>query len=285
MLYCARLGLAYFGSRFCVPVALRRLEANLEGLRERAMRWGVKDAHQNVSRLASCGIYRSFIRYLFFALFLTPSIAKTSHPESQIILLENFISSDHANALIEFYNAEKKDLAVHTDNQLAFASISNSYIRGIIREISAKVLQVMRDNYPLMGKNYHLDHAGLYARIPGNFCPYHADNIYFECPVHGRNQDRLRTTCPGNCPGARFLPNHTSWREYTALIYLNDSFQGGEILFEDGPCNKLYRKIIPIRSNLLILAPNSQDFYHEVFPIRSGKRYSLHLWYTSDPRH
>lgn len=226
------------------------------------------------------------MKLLFLVVFFSiPFHAKASSPESQIILLENFIPSDVANTLIQFYNSEKRHLIIHEDNQLAYSSISNSYIRGIIGEISARVLQVMRQHYPLMGRNYHLDHAGLYARIPGNYCPYHADNISFECPIHGRNQGQLRIICPGNCPGARFIPNHTPWREYTALIYLNDDFQGGEILFEDGPRNKLYRKTIPIKANLLILSPNNQNFYHEVFPIRSGKRHSLHIWYTSDPKH
>lgn len=81
------------------------------------------------------------------------------------------------------------------------------------------------------------------------------------------------------------MSNHTHWREYTALLYLNEDFEGGEILFEDGPCNRLYKKVIPIRAGMLVIAPNGKDFYHELFPIGSGKRYSLHLWYTSDPRY
>jgi hypothetical protein len=112
-----------------------------------------------------------------------------------------------------------------------------------------------------------------------NFPSLLADNIAFSCPIHGKDQDKLRRTCDGNCPGASFVPNHTYWREYTALLYLNDDFEGGEILFEDGPCNKLYQKIIPIKAHMLVLAPNGPHFYHEVFPIKSGKRYSLHIWY------
>jgi hypothetical protein len=135
------------------------------------------------------------------------------------------------------------------------------------------------------GKTYYLDHAGLYSRIKGNFCPYHADNITFSCPTHGKCQQELRARCPGTCLGAKFIPNHTPWRDYTALIYLNDNFEGGEISFEDGPQNKLYKKTIPIEACQLVLAPNGNHFYHEVFLIRKGTRYSLHLWYTADPRH
>jgi len=226
-------------------------------------------------------VFLSSTIFTFLPLFCIES----TNPESKIIILENFISADIANTLIQFYDREKKNLNNYTDNQLALSSISNPYIRDIIFEISNRVLEEMEKNYHLKIKKYHLDHGGLYSRIQGNSCPYHADNVYFDCPIHGKNQDRLRVTCNGNCPGAKFMPNHTFWREYTALIYLNDNFEGGEIAFEDGPCNKLYRKVIPIKSKMMILAPNSQDYYHEVFPIRSGKRYSLHLWYTSDPNH
>jgi hypothetical protein len=207
------------------------------------------------------------------------------HPENQIIVVENFISTDVAKALIQYYDAEKRNLNNGSDNEFSLSSMDNPHIKKIIRDISEQVIQLMHRSYPLMGKNHQLDHAGLYARIVSNYCPYHADNVYFECPTHGRNQQQLRTICSGNCPGAKFVPNHTPWREYTALIYLNDEFEGGEIAFEDGPQNRQYKKTIPIHANLLVLAPNGSDFYHEVFPIRKGKRYSLHLWITSDSRH
>lgn len=199
-----------------------------------------------------------------------------SSPEHRIILVEEFISADVAEQLIQYYDGEKQNLTSQSDNELSFSAIRNPHIQKIIRDISEQVKALISD------KVCHLDHAGLYARIAPNYCPYHADNVYFECPVHGKDQGVLRALCPGTCQGAHFVPNHTWWREYTALIYLNEDFEGGEIAFEDGPCNKLYRKIIPIRAHMLVLAPNGADFYHEVFPIRKGKRYSLHLWLTSD---
>jgi hypothetical protein len=206
-------------------------------------------------------------------------------PESQIVIIADFISSDTARTLIEFYKGERKDLKQHLDNELSFFSSTNPSIKNLVSAISAEILKVMQYSYDLKGKKYLADHCALYARIPGNFCPYHADNIYFSCPVHGSDQNRLRSVCKGECPGSKYLPNHTPWREYTALLYLNDDFEGGEIQFEDGPCNKLYTRKIPIKANMLVITPNGSDFYHEVFTIRRGTRYSLHIWYTSDPNH
>ena len=217
--------------------------------------------------------------FIFFFLFLARVLNAT--PEQQIIVIDHFIPPEMARALIQYYNEKQSNLQVNTDNEIPLSSISNPEIKRMIFEIGNQVLRVMREQYPLAGRNYRIDHAGLYARIKGNYCPYHADNIYFECPIHGKDQGRLRRICSGHCPGAKFVPNHTSWREYTALIYLNDNFEGGEIAFEDGPCIHSYKKVIPIRENMLILAPNGANFYHEVYPIRSGKRYSLHLWFRS----
>lgn len=55
--------LKFLAARFFVPVALRRLEANLESLRERAMRWGEKDAEKKFKDLSVHGInlLRKFI--------------------------------------------------------------------------------------------------------------------------------------------------------------------------------------------------------------------------------
>ncbi len=226
-----------------------------------------------------------FARRLFFLLCFAGFYLHAESPESQIIVRENFISSDVAKELIQFFDKQKTTLNNYTDNQLTFSSPTDLHIQKLIFEVSRKILKVMQKKYDLGNKKYHVDHAALYARIEGNSCSYHADNVYFDCPVHGKDQSRLRTTCKGTCPGSKFIPNHTGWREYTALLYLNDNFEGGEILFEDGPFNRFYKKIIPIKANMLVIAPNSQNFYHEVFRIRKGKRYSLHLWYTSDPQH
>lgn len=205
-------------------------------------------------------------------------------PESQIIIIENFITSEASKELIDFYCKEPKTLSASSDNQIVFSYSTNPHIRQMVSEISKRILEVMRRQYGFQ-KNYQVDHCAMYARIRGNYCPYHSDNISFYCPIHGTDQGRLRTTCDGTCPGARYIPNHTPWREYTALLYLNDQFKGGEIAFEDGPCNKIYKKVIPIQANMLVIAPNGPDYYHEVFPMRQGTRYSMHFWYTSDAKH
>ncbi len=206
-------------------------------------------------------------------------------PEDEIIIIENFVSNEVADTLIRYFVSHKPQLNNYTDNQVSLGEIASPPIRKLFFSLVHQVIGLIQEKYSIGGKKIWLDHGALFGRIPPNFAPYHSDNTYFYCPTHGTNQTVLRRVCNQMCPGSQFVPNHTGWREYTALLYLNDDFTGGEIAFEDGPCNKLYKKFIPIRKALLVLSPNGPNFYHEVLPMRQGTRYSMHLWFTSDPRH
>lgn len=207
------------------------------------------------------------------------------NPEAEIMIVENFISQDVANDLMRFYDFHKTQIRADTDNGFGIGEVSDGVVRSACFDIVDRVIDLIQENYVHYAKKIELDHGGFFARIPPNYASYHNDNSYFDCPVHGKDQGRLRTTCDQTCPGSKFVPNHTGWREYTALLYLNDDFEGGEIVFEDGPCNKFYKKAITIKAGMLVLSPDGPNFYHEVLPMRKGKRYSFHLWFTSDPYH
>ncbi len=93
--------------------------------------------------------------------------------------------------------------------------------------------------------------------LPGDSHIPHADN---ERRKHGR-----------------WVPNHTPQRDYTGLVYLNDNFTGGELAFPDRDV-----VIIP-KPGLFIGFPSNHKFVHAVPKVRSGKRYSLLIWFTLNP--
>ena len=72
----------------------------------------------------------------------------------------------------------------------------------------------------------------------------------------------------------RWVPNHTPQRDYTGLVYLNDNFTGGELVFPDRDV-----VIIP-KPGLLVGFPSNHKFVHAVPKVLSGKRYSLPVWFT-----
>jgi len=72
----------------------------------------------------------------------------------------------------------------------------------------------------------------------------------------------------------RWVPNHTPQRDYTGLVYLNDNFTGGELVFPD-------RDVVMIpKPGLLVGFPSNHKFVHAVPKVLSGKRYSLPVWFT-----
>lgn len=74
--------------------------------------------------------------------------------------------------------------------------------------------------------------------------------------------------------GRRWVRNHTPERCYTAILYLNSDFQGGELCFEALGLN------IKPRAGLLVAFPSDHRFIHSVGIVTRGYRYSMALWYT-----
>lgn len=77
------------------------------------------------------------------------------------------------------------------------------------------------------------------------------------------------------------LPAHqdqgVSTRVLSALLYLNDNYDGGEIEFSHSGI-----KLKPEAGSLLFF-PSNFLYVHEVYPVINGKRYSLPNWYHNVP--
>ena len=95
----------------------------------------------------------------------------------------------------------------------------------------------------------------------GDYHPLHADN---EMLVDGE-----------------WHPNHTDYRSYSSILYLNTSgidFQGGHINFPE------IENIIPVEG-LLVGFPSNRNFLHQTTPVTQGNRLSISLWMTGDKNH
>src|SRR5215475_9137451 len=89
---------------------------------------------------------------------------------------------------------------------------------------------------------------------------------------HPLHADNMRRNEKGD-----WVPNHTPHRDIAAIYYLNDDFEGGELVF---PAQKLY---IKPRRGLLVSFPCDQNFIHEVLPVQAGRRYTVAIWFTKEP--
>jgi len=60
---------------------------------------------------------------------------------------------------------------------------------------------------------------------------------------------------------------------------LNDTFEGGEIVFERA------QLVVKPRRGLLLAFPSDAGHVHEVLPVRRGVRYTMAIWFTKQQRY
>jgi 2OG-Fe(II) oxygenase superfamily len=72
-------------------------------------------------------------------------------------------------------------------------------------------------------------------------------------------------------------PNATPWREWAGIIYLNDDYTGGRLIFPES--GTAYRPV----AGALALFPAS--LLHAVEAGSVMPRYTAPLWFTGDPAH
>ena len=179
-------------------------------------------------------------------------------PLSKILVSENTLSLKECTFLIDLYDryselSDRRDYSrplLHYYTLRDVDSESASWVYGVSLRCKEKI------EVDLRTPQLFVESVFLACLLPGDSHIPHADNSRRE---HGR-----------------WLPNHTPQRDYTALVYLNDNFTGGELVFPDRDV-----VIIP-KPGLFVGFPSNHKFVHAVPNVLSGKRYSLPVWFTMD---
>jgi len=178
-------------------------------------------------------------------------------PISRILVSENTLSLKECTFLIDLYDryselSDTRDysrrLLLHYYTLRDVDSESASWVHGVTLRCKEKIEADLRT------PQLFVESVFLACLLPGDSHIPHADN---ERREHGR-----------------WVPNHTPQRDYTGLVYLNDNFTGGELVFPDRDV-----VIIP-KPGLFVGFPSNHKFVHAVPNVLSGKRYSLPVWFT-----
>ncbi|XP_013772511.1 prolyl 3-hydroxylase 1-like [Limulus polyphemus] len=96
-------------------------------------------------------------------------------------------------------------------------------------------------------------------------------------PVHADNCVLLTD---GRCLKER--PAYT-WRDYSAIVYLNDDFDGGEFIFAKDK-ETVQAKIQPTCGRMVGFSAGVENL-HGVEAVTRGRRCALGMWYTLDSKH
>lgn len=69
------------------------------------------------------------------------------------------------------------------------------------------------------------------------------------------------------------------WRDYSAILYLNGDFDGGEFIFTDSTARRVRVNLIP-KCGRMVSFSAGVDSLHGVKPVLHGRRCAIALWFT-----
>lgn len=182
--------------------------------------------------------------------------------KQNIYVIDNFISPAEAQQAIESFS-EKGDIN-------GWAADGGSVISNELEE-SAPISGVIK--YRLLpmasawaGKRLTMYLKPYLRKYPngswlGSHCDSEGEDDYG--PLPGSSFDSDYSKCP-------------MLIEYAANIYLNDNYEGGELIF-----NNLRYSLKP-KAGQLILFPSGIEYKHEVSQITDGDRYSVVAFLTTE---
>jgi predicted 2-oxoglutarate/Fe(II)-dependent dioxygenase YbiX len=199
---------------------------------------------------------------------------------NDLMVISDFANEPTCRRLITVHS-RFADVSDTSDNGLYLPNLKfkDPAAFQLVKSIIRRVVTLIENHF---GETVGCDLALLCA-ITGNFYhTLHADNAIVVCPRHGDNASQLKSLdC--QCDDVEVKPNHTSWRKYTALLYLDGDHEGGNIIFGEGPnkFGKIFRKEIAVKSGILVLSPSNELYHHYTTSVTKGVRYSMNMWFTT----
>jgi predicted 2-oxoglutarate/Fe(II)-dependent dioxygenase YbiX len=186
------------------------------------------------------------------AILKSPEFASPAHCTSVIEAFKQVAASNNANGIRQALN--RIEIQGRTFSQMGFQDIHD-----FLSETRTRALEAV-DEFYKPNQRLFIEFTLLSEMHPGDAHVLHSDS---------ETQDAT----------GRWLPNHTAWREFSMMVYLNTSgadYRGGVLRFP-----ALGEQIIP-KAGLLVGFPCGRTHQHEVTPIETGLRYSVSIWTTAE---
>lgn len=161
-------------------------------------------------------------------------------------VLENFIQKQDALIFIKYFNKNQHlcddNREHHKHRNIHYCDIPDLQIKELLKYYENKLI-------------YFIDH-------------------YFTVKTRAFNEPRLVRWNKSESMPLHYDQNYAlkDKMDYSALSYLNDDYEGGELFFEDG-------EILKMKALSSIIFPSSSPYGHGVKKIKKGKRYTIPSWY------
>lgn len=179
------------------------------------------------------------------------------------VVRENFLTPEECRLLHETFAANRDLIKQDVNNdywngRIIFAHDllqKSPEAAELLKTASQRTVKALADFYAFK-KTLYADTVQLVHWPEGKFMPPHADN----CEPDGK-------------------PNDVPWRDYGAVIYVNDDYEGGELYF-----TKLDMVLRP-KAGMLAAFPATLSHEHAVLKVAKGERVTLPAFYTFDKSH
>lgn len=76
-----------------------------------------------------------------------------------------------------------------------------------------------------------------------------------------------------------------TWRDYSAILYLNDDFHGGEFFFVDDRERRRVQGTVRPKCGRMVAFSAGGENLHGVQAVRGGRRCAAALWFTQDEKY
>ena len=174
---------------------------------------------------------------------------------SNVVTKANFISADEQTSLLKYCQAPFAPWLTTSaedawnDRTIPY-NIARSDIRPLLKDIRDRIVSAVSQQFA-MNRELYSDGFSIVRWRFGDAQAAHADSEY---------------------PDG--TPHPYPWRDYGAIIYLNEEYTGGELEFPDLGL----KPKTPART--LAFFPGTKDYMHAVSSIQSGTRYTLATFLT-----
>ena len=163
-------------------------------------------------------------------------------PTDQFLKLQNYART--TNDWVEF-----PDNPLWSNRTVDFNNIKDPEIKDIMAGINDSVIDYISTTYNVTAA-LKADVLSVVRKYPSKTEPYHSDST-------GNNGE----------------DNGTSHRVFSSLLYLNDDFDGGELLFHN------QKVTVTPEPNLAVFFPSTFEYVHSVQELRSGMRYNVTMFW------
>ncbi|XP_062984492.1 prolyl 3-hydroxylase 3 [Elgaria multicarinata webbii] len=128
---------------------------------------------------------------------------------------------------------------------------------------------------------------------PGKSLYFSFTHLVCRTATEGKQEGRMDLSHPVHADNCLLDPEGNScWREppayvyrdFSAILYLNDDFQGGNLFFTETDAVTMTAQVRPKCGRLVAFSSGGEN-PHGVWAVTRGRRCAVALWYTLSPEH